>query len=181
MKNLYQVEEKVAGQFEITSGSIIISDPCYQRGIWCSAGINNAKKGTWTAKAKTGEVPGWGNRCWELIATHKKFQDISSDSITEEVEAEIGVDSGQCGIFDSQDFPEEKGSYKDPDSWYKRVCKKTDAIEGGVIKGGYVTRSGFGDGGYSCFISKDSNHNQVIAVKIVFIEDEDISTRNQND
>lgn len=36
------------GQFEITSGKMIVTDPCYSKGTWC-AGVLDAKNGIWDA------------------------------------------------------------------------------------------------------------------------------------
>ena len=166
-------EERTAGYFEIHSGRMIISDPCYNKTGWCTGELNLVKMGSWKAIARIGEVRGWGKRCWELIAIHCEHAEMSPDKITENAEFDIGVDSGQCGVYDSNHFPEEKGEYSDKNSWYRKVCEITHQVQGGVIKGGYVTPSGFGDGGYECFVKREQKTNQVIGVRVIFISDKD--------
>lgn len=41
------MDEKFIGTFELTNGSVIISDPCYKKGTWCQGKLENVKTGTW--------------------------------------------------------------------------------------------------------------------------------------
>jgi hypothetical protein len=101
---------------------------------------------------------------------------------------DVGVDSGQAGIFDKSSFKNDSLIEKDPEfhhayrrdkpggRWYAACCDITlSEEEAGVLLGGVVSTSGYGDGGYDCFVVKSGD--EVVAVKIVFIgedEDEDI-------
>ncbi len=42
--------EMELGSFEVVSGQLIISDPCYKRGIWCAGTLENVRNGEWNAK-----------------------------------------------------------------------------------------------------------------------------------
>ena len=57
--------------------------------------------------------------------------------------------------------------------WYEMCCDKTlSNLGAGVIPGGVVSSSGFGDGGYSaCFATNDAG--EIVSVEINFIEAEE--------
>jgi hypothetical protein len=98
----------------------------------------------------------------------------------------IGVDSGQCGFFnienyrnDSLDIPfadaEGKDFYEsyrkteDGDHWYGKICGYTLRNEQyGELQGvGLVSSSGFGDGSYNLYAKRDSSRKG-IALKVKF-------------
>jgi len=156
------------GEFEIKSGNVIVSDPCYERGSRCAGTLSNVKKGKWCAKVlRTEEVFG-GNRVAALVVHHSSLTDLSSRSYEwewERCKTEIGVDSGQAGIFDEPEFHSEDGDYYNPNSWYRKCCNNTtEGLCGGTIEGGAVSSSGFGDGGYS--FSTITIKGKVIAIMI---------------
>lgn len=171
------------GKFELNSGNVMVSDPCYEVGSWGQAQLNNTKKGEWIAKIKQFDEGEWGIRNGELIALHKSI-DISNELNWKLEKAIIGVDSGQAGIFDltvfrndevsmsstflSSEAQEEKG-----EKWYSHICDLTLETNerAGITKGGVVSSSGYGDGGYELFTIRDEN-DSVVAIKIVFIGDE---------
>jgi hypothetical protein len=98
------------GTFEIVSGKVRISDPCYDKKTWCAGTLDNVATGTWKAKVvKIDRHDGWGNRCRKLIATHESF-DSAMDYNSNVFDFEIGVDSGQAGIFDDKFY---KKNYKE--------------------------------------------------------------------
>lgn len=91
----------------------------------------------------------------------------------------VGVDSGQAGIFDHQIYRVDESvigetEFMPEDKWYSSCCDQTlGELGAGVINGGVVSSSGFGDGGYEAFIAKNAE-GKVIAVQIVFITEEDL-------
>lgn len=59
------------------------------------------------------------------------------------------------------------------DLWYSSCCDLTlSEIGAGVIPGGAVSSSGYGDGGYVASISTDDN-SEIVAIRIVFISEDD--------
>ena len=146
------------------SGFIKISDPCYEPGIWCTANVK-AKNGVWNAYTTTGVFSGWGKRVIELFAVHEEFEGKNRD-IMYPIPADIGVDSGQCGLFDNDQYRGVEGH----DGWYETCCN-VSAGDGGAIHGGVISSSGFGDGGYQAFVTKDGD--DAVAVKVVFIVEGD--------
>jgi hypothetical protein len=173
------------GEFEVTSNKLIITDPCYNKGTWCQGSLENAMPGKWHAYIQYRDEGDWGIRNSTIVAVHEscRLQDavlsgyLYTNHLANSLDADIGVDSGQAGIFDWDKYPnEDPGEYGDESSFYGRICRTTlgdDEIEpkdhfgAGVVPEGCVTRSGDGDGGYRCFFNKNAE-GKVDAVEISF-------------
>lgn len=175
---------KFLGTFEIKSGSVIVSDHCYEVGAWCQAKIDNVETGEWLAFVKQSDEGSWGIRNAELIIFHINKMNRESFKWSME-DAYIGVDSGQAGIYDINAYRnndligdiQNKFCFdieKDGEKFYALNCDLTCGTElyAGVIRNGAVSSSGYGDGGYDLFTSKDDD-GKIVAMKIVFIEEED--------
>lgn len=146
---------KSVGSFEVNSGKIIISDPGYH-----IEKIFEAMNGEWqadicTAKGCFGEnVAGvnlynkeYGSMCPEFLGT-------------------FGVDSGQLGVYDSEEFKE------DDDEWYEKNSELSCSQEMcGLLKGGFVSSSGYGNGDYKVYCKRD--FGLIVALEIVFIEEDE--------
>ena len=171
--------------FEVTSGVMVCSDPCYSIDppTWCQGIINNVKNGTWVANVEKSDEGDWGERIARLRVEHINAK---RTYLTTQVDMDGGVDSGQFGFFDkdfyrndeaakdlkkyefSPDYDREEG-----DSWYRACCDLTLAKESwGVLPNGVVSSSGFGDGSYPVFGEKDEN-GEWIAFEVIFIGDEE--------
>ena len=61
-------------KFEITSGSLVCSDPCYTTDVWCMSTVNNVRKGTWLADSNIETVGSWGERNVDLTVHHSDFK-----------------------------------------------------------------------------------------------------------
>lgn len=163
------------GQFEIKSGRVMVSDPCYDLDTWCQGSLSNVYVGEWNAFVKKTDEGLWGYRCSELIAL-KDGLNVDTIVIEEKTDIHVGVDSGQAGIFDVDIYKDDASvlvetNFMPDDPWYSLCCDLTLKDPGaGVINGGVVSRSGLGDGGYNCYIVKDEL-NVIIGIKIVFIGD----------
>jgi hypothetical protein len=157
------------GTFEVKAEKVIISDPCYTRDTWCSGSLE-VPNGTWEAYTEESEEGSWGLRTKSLTAKLKDTKNLP----WEITNIHVGVDSGQAGIFCDSIYPEEDtGDYHDMSSFYGKICAidAHNGYRGGVIEGGCKSTSGFGDGGYSCFVQKDED--KIVGIKIVFIPDEE--------
>lgn len=157
------------GQFKVKSNTLRVSDPVHDKNAWLSGVIEDVKNGTWEAFMKLDIT---GSKVSELIVFHKdtpsKF--IKNDRWDEQ-DIEIGVDSGQCGIFDDDKYPNEKGNVNITDSFFGQCAQMTNADFGGILDFGAVSCSGIGNGSYYCYTMED--HEGITAVKIVFMEPED--------
>lgn len=158
---------------------VYVTDPCYRAGTWCQKLLDNVFPGTYKCFVVIADEDSWGHRVAELHVVESTVYDGCMDlrDITydpEPVNCVIGVDSGQCGIFDADYYEEHQpdNDYDDLNSWYRKVCELTR--NAGVIDGlGVACMSGYGDGAYDLWTAKDDD-NKVFAMKVAFIiNDED--------
>lgn len=158
------------GQFEIKSGAMRITDPCYERGTWCAGTIDEVKNGVWEAFIKAESYDG---RVKELTAFHSDISSkILKDSNWIEQSIDVGVDSGQAGMFDDEMYPEgETGEYGEDDTFYGKCCEITLNNLAGTLPFGVVSSSGYGDGSYTCYTLEDKDN--IVGIKIEFIGDYD--------
>ena len=160
------------GTFEVVDDTLRISDPCYDPGTWCAGNVENAKHGTWNAYVVHGKTD-WGRRCWELIAIHSDYP--KSLRMTEKTDIDVGVDSGQAGIFTQSAYlGGDEGGDSEGDGFYGICCSLTcdTKLSAGVLEGGCVSSAGYGDGSYDCFIARDGLA-AAVGVRIVYITEAD--------
>jgi len=157
-------------EFEVASGKIRITDPFYSDDVWCKIDSFPAKNGKWKAYVVKSDEGDWGIRCAVLIAYHEDHPVIDQDEPMNLI-GNIGVDSGQAGIFDEGVYPRDNstGEYDDTNTFYGQCCKVTLSEDHwGTIPGGVVSSSGYGDGSYQAF--GNMKNGKYVAIKIVFIE-----------
>ena len=159
--------------FELKSDTLVVTDPCYNRDtISNDAGgiIKNCLPGKWFCF--TTIMKNMGTRVSELHILHEKY--LTAHHLYSELDApfDVSVDSGQAGVFDAEQYPHgETGDYGDETTFYGRACAATEHGLSGVITEGFVSRSGFGDGGYPAFIGI-TNDQKCVSVRVVFIDEE---------
>lgn len=92
------------GYFDVQSDQLVVSDPCYNLGTWCIGILKNPKKGKWFASVEKSNEGDWGSRIAELFACHEEFEVNSQWNyfLFDKCDFEIGVDSGQAGIFEKR-------------------------------------------------------------------------------
>ena len=169
--------------FEVTSGVIVCSDPCYTLDTFCQGIVENVKKGTWIAEVIETDEGNWGKRIALLTIRHK---DVEEPDANVDIMGFIGgVDSGQFGFFDkdfyrndesAEDLPRynfgEGFEIESGDSWYRACCHLTlDEKQWGVLPNGVVSSSGFGDGSYPVYGAK--NGNEYVYFSVIFIQADD--------
>jgi len=176
--------------FEVVSGEVMISDPCYSVPTWCQ-GTVKARNGIWSPDAQIVSIDGWGTRVVELVACHEDYFEIDQAHFMDEGPApvwkllsiNVGVDSGQCGIFDLSHYRDDaaaKDAYRltktsigqgrdgKGEDWYGLCCDRTLSFyKWGTIPYGVVSSSGVGDGSYDAYAVMDGD--EAIAIKIVYI------------
>ena len=174
-------------KFLVSSGKMVISDPCYSIPTWCQGIINNVKNGVWVADVE--KVQSWGERVSILFAHHED-NPYEGDSLLngygEELPFSFGVDSGQLGFFDHDHYRDDNSANDLPkydfgddydieigDAWYRAVCNITlDTEQWGVLPFGVVSSSGYGDGTYSVFAVTNAQ-DEYVGFMVVFIGDDD--------
>ena len=59
------------GKFDVVSGRLAVSDPCYDEDVWCRGELENAKNGYWLAFAD--------EKVTDIKATYTK--DVFADGV----------------------------------------------------------------------------------------------------
>ena len=113
---------------EIELGEVVrATDPCYDLDVWCTIVVKDVLPGKYKARV----VKLDDDRLWNkdapayLVVEHS---DYNSFEYNERIEGEVGVDSGQAGIFDEEYYKkiyenekDENGEEtKEYEDWYDR-------------------------------------------------------------
>jgi len=178
------ISTKPVGEFEVRNGAVVVSDPCYDRGTWCAGTIRNVLNGTWKARIERSDEGEWGIRVARLVVMHEKYEeDHPCVDGWDAQKFEVGVDSGQAGVFDTRHYKSDADARKatwvnkdeaicDDEPWYSLCCDRTlNGDSAGVIPFGAVSSSGFGDGGYPCHAKTEGG--KVVGIAITFIGEDD--------
>ena len=180
--------------FNVTSGKMVCSDPCYEIPTWCQGIVENVKNGKWDSGIATSDEGAWGERISHLWVYH--IDAIAKNpKILREVEQfnghllpfDFGVDSGQFGFFDFANYRNDESAKdykkynfgndfsmeKSGDEWYRAVCHLTLSSDSwGVLPNGAVSSSGYGDGSYAVVGHKDDS-GEWVAFCVEFIGQEE--------
>lgn len=166
------------GTFNVTSGKIIVTDPCYDMDVWCLIKNISAKNGMWKGGIALNPEEG---RVSRLMAFHSDYYEQYCTGKWKLVKGDLGVDSGQCSIFDQKFYKKNHGGdyvdptnkkYKDMPNFYSKCCWATFETKhrsGIVDSSGIVSSSGYGDGSYNLEIIKVKK--LAVALHITFIEE----------
>lgn len=170
------------------SDKVRVSDPCYDDDVWCKTMLTGVLPGKYRVEVEHSQRSGWGTRVASLTVVHEDFGRLTNW----EEHGEIGVDSGQAGIFcessyrndhTAKDIMVPEGQWsgfpnsmdrKEGDVFYDKMCAFTiNGDEGwGSYDTGVVTSSGYGDGGYPLEVLRESN-GYIVGMKITYISPED--------
>lgn len=167
----------VKGFIEI-GNEVMVSDPCYQPGTWCQGIIKNMKPGQYMVGGEVLDCDSWGKRIAKICIIHEAYVYQKDKLALNWEDFEVGVDSGQAGIFDLSYYMQNWVDNQTSEAWYSRVCDETYADDGfdfnTLDDKCVVSSSGFGDGSYSCQTGKNEN-GDVVFVEIDFgIEDDEL-------
>ena len=111
----------------ILGEKVMVSDPCYGLGTWCQGILENVLPGMYNCSVEYSDEGDWGVRVSAIEVIHEsckcKFIQFEHE------EFDVGVDSGQAGIFDYEYYAK---YHKDSterehvdDDWYDMVCDLT--------------------------------------------------------
>lgn len=167
------------------SDKVRVSDPCYDNDVWCKTMLTGVLPGKYKVEVERSNEGDWGNRVARLFVKHEDY----SHSNNWEYHSEIGVDSGQAGIFCESSYRNDElaaGITTPPldcpfvipftnegDVWFDKMCNFTLAGESwGTYDSGVVTSSGFGDGSYPLEVVRESN-GYIVGMMITYISNED--------
>ncbi len=174
---------RIIGRFNLNGDRLIVTDPCYRRANGCNGQVENAAPGEWTGIVTIKATDSFlYNATLEAHHESHPLQDEPPTGAWEAAGFEVGVDSGQAGIFDEALYPPgETGRWDGSGSFFDRVCGVTiGAHDGsgprrecpaGAITEGVASSSGYGDGGYRCMAYRRPD-GVCTAVRVIFIEGE---------
>ena len=189
---------------------VMVSDPCYGLGTWCQGVLENVLPGNYKCYVEYSDEVDWGERVAAIEVRHQDYDDVVP---MDREDFEVGVDSGQAGIFDYDYYARYHTDSKErdhvDDGWYDRVGDLTcvnvknpnyeefnwDAddcynryreyiktekcwpyiqkLTANPIDGlGFVSSSGFGDGGYTCWTAREEG-GHIVAIRVEFIAEYD--------
>jgi len=204
----------------ITLGAkVMVSDPCYGLGTWCQGVLENVLPGQYDCNVEYSDEGTWGTRVSAIEVTHVNYK--TGSLLLQMEDFEVGVDSGQAGIFDYEYYAKyHMDATERPhvnDDWYDMVCDLThthvknpdyeefywenasDTVEnllarfkafeeyrqsiksekylykldGNTIDNlGFVSSSGYGDGGYYCWTTKNED-GKIVSIRVEFIGEYD--------
>lgn len=113
------------------SDKVVVSDPCYDRTVWCRGDLT-VTPGVYETKLYYSDEGDWGERVAKLGVYRKGAAETVDEKVAD---FQVGVDSGQAGIFCDTVYPEgETGDWDGKGSFYDKVCELT-------IGEGYEDRS----------------------------------------
>ena len=168
-----EVTKLYLGEFNINSGKVIATDPCYEPGHWYNKELD-IKPGEYICHAVYGIVPGWGERVVELYINHSTTPKKRATTII----AHCAVDSGQCGFFEAENYDKVHPTHfvddnEISDKWYNEACNITlnTALHScGIMPDelGVVSESGLGDGYYNLYAGRNSK-GEVTALRLRFV------------
>lgn len=174
------LKRHLVGQIKIPDGLVDITDPCYDRDVWCRMNDVKVMPGTYNCYAYLGTDKDWGKRCWIAQIVVDDSSSYYSSIAEERIQSgrswrtigEIGVDAGLAGFFNHKpDFDDNEWDAV----WMQKPCKECEEAyiqefsrneqtqTGGD---GFWTRSGCGDGCYSVHAIRENR--KIIALEIRF-------------
>ena len=145
-------------------GSVDITDPCYEKDIWCRMNDVKIKAGTyacmvWHHTEKGTYSDGHPYSC-ELVGIIGIYLDgnVPRQRAMKEI-GTIGVDSGMAGFF------HEKPDYSDK-AW-SQFCDRVRHGDAWLTDDGFYSCSGYGDGGYGVYAHE--KEGEITALEIRFV------------
>jgi hypothetical protein len=170
-------------------GEVIVSDPCYEVPTWCQEVIKNVRPGMYDTEVIKSDEGDWGNRCAELVVLHENIKSPNWEHYSNN----IGVDSGQAGVFCMTSYRKDSVARELPwlttkgnpfgdlttlpnfkeegEDWYVKMCDRTLREEQwGTYDTGVVSSTGYGDGSYELQVCQMDG--MIHGFRIIFIDNE---------
>lgn len=151
------------------SENACVSDPCYDRDVWCMTHLHTLKPGRWEVYASIDTIDSWGKRVYILKLHHTEARINESAWIQYST---LGVDSGQMSVFDDPHYLNKKGG-AEYEAFYKACCditlggKRIGLFYAGDEAVGVVCSSGCGDGCYPLNVILQGD--EIVAMEINFM------------
>lgn len=177
------------------SDKVRVTDPYYDIDTWCAGTLDNVLPGKFECSYNQ-DTKKWFNggnyeRVTSIEVHHKDYPYIEASEYMKDID--VGVDSGQAGIFDFEMFSDVCSDDELKDRFYNEVCDLTVLETQKLGKGyiiipcgntiynkGLVSASGDGDGSYACFVGRN-DEGQIVAIKIDYYPDYELLEEIEND
>lgn len=140
--------------FEVKSGEIIISDPCYTEATYKQGRLANIRKGRWIA----GELTEGGKSFLEI--RHKDIVVNTPKLKWEEIDGDLVSDSGLIGIFDIFEFK------PCSEQWFRNCCELTKDCKVGILPKGCVANTVLHEGPFEFYLARHLEKRDVVAIKV---------------
>jgi len=176
------------------SENVMVSDPCYTPDTWCQTKLDNVLPGLYNVEVERhDEGTGWGVRVSSITVIHKDYEDTDDW----EQHSEVGVDSGQCGVFCMTSYRNDEIAegittptldnpfvlpYNDKggDKWYEKICHFTLCEpQWGLYDTGVVSSSGIGDGLYPLDVMMDGD--KIVGMRLEYLGNSDKDLLDEGD
>lgn len=177
LSDTVEMRNEMVGEIELDD-VVSISDPCYDRNVWCRTTLKHVKTGNWFVYACIDTLNAWGKRCYILELSHESTKAFCEKQWIKY--GEVGVDSGTMSVFNDRYYRRINGSIEDFESdqnakeifleqCYQLADKYVGVfnVDGKAV--GVVCSSGVGDGIYPLYVHLDE-FAQYDAIKISFRE-----------
>ena len=145
---------------------VLVSDPMYQVGTWCTALLDNVKAGTYNAEVDIADCGELGKRVGAIRVRHKDYMDVCPEFAVGGDSCGAGVDSGLCGFWDYDKFAKIKGNKTENEKFFNRLL---NINKYGVEKFGVLSSTGFGDGAYPIYAGFADG--EIVSLEVEFIAD----------
>lgn len=178
LSDTVEIRNEMVGEIELDN-VVSISDPCYDRNVWCRTTLKHMKTGNWFVYACLDTLNAWGKRCYILELFHESTRAFCEKQWIKY--GEVGVDSGTMSVFNDGDYRRKNGSSEDFESdqnaketfleqCYQLADKYVGVFNVNGKAVGVVCSSGIGDGSYPLYVHLDE-FAQYDAIKISFMEE----------
>lgn len=145
-------------------GSVDITDPCYDKDVWCRMNDVKISDGEYTCNVwhhtDKGTYKDGTPYSYILVGAIGIYRngDIPRQKDMEEI-GSIGVDAGLAGFFHN------KPDYSDEE--WGRFCDRVRNGDAWLIKDGFYSSSGYGDGCYGVYAYKQDG--AITALELRFL------------
>lgn len=138
-------------------GSVDITDPCYNRDVWCRMNDVKIKEGEYSCMVSYKEDSYFG--CTRVGTIGIFLNGFVPNKGSMKKIGEIGVDAGVAGFFHNK-----------PDYNQEEWGRFSDQFCGGkawMVDNGFCSESGYGDGGYPVYAYEQEG--EIVALEIRFM------------
>ena len=168
----------MSDSFQVVSGKVVISDPCYELDDSLNVVVEKVKIGTWIAQRKMLD-----KHIVREIVLQCGFPTVQKEVYLPQ---NFCIDSGQVSVFDAAHYRKDNDVTWMPEfdaigidgreegiKWYNAVSDLTLKDDGhGYLMFGFCSDNGVGDIDYQVKLGYDK-HGQVVQITIRFRSEED--------